>query len=138
MAFLASEKGRKGCESSSSSSASERGLRGAFDVEYRGRRAKTRLRFIGCGASESEDEEAEESLATADGLAMRSRERWVCLGDGSTGRCGGSRLRFRWAKTECLSTGDRGEPDREAFCAWVMVLVEVVRDIGAFTEIQRV
>ena len=62
----------------------------------------------------------------------------MCLGDGSTGKCGGSRLRFRWAKTECLSTGDRGEPDREAFCTWVMVLVEGVRDIGAFTESQRV
>ena len=71
---------------------------------------------------------------------MRSRERWVCLGAGSAGRRGVSRLRFRWAKTECLSTGDRGEPDREAFCAWVMVLVEVevVRDIGAFIETQRV
>ena len=69
---------------------------------------------------------------------MRSRERCVCFCDASTGRCGGSRLRFRWAKTECLSTGDRGEPDREAFCAWVMVLVEVVRDIAASTERQRV
>ena len=65
---------------------------------------------------------------------MRSRERCVCLGDGSTGRRDGSRLRFRWAKAECLSTGDRGEPDREAFCAWVTVFVEVVRDIGAFIE----
>ena len=92
---------------------------------------------MGCGASESEDEDAEESLAIADGLAMRSRERWVCLGAGSTGRRGVSRLRLRWAKTECLSTGDRGEPDREAFCAWVMVLVEVVRDICAFIESQR-
>ena len=69
---------------------------------------------------------------------MRSRERWVCLGAGSAGRCGVARLRFRWAKAECLSIGDRGEPDREAFCAWVMVLVEVVRDIGTFIESQRV
>ena len=65
-----SEKGRKGGEFSSSSSASERGLRGALDEVYRGRRAKTRLCVIGWGASsDDDDEEEDESLATAAGLA---------------------------------------------------------------------
>lgn len=76
MAALAAENGRKGGESSSSSSASERGFIGALLDEYRGlREAKARLRDMGCGASESEEEELEESLAIADGLASLSRER---------------------------------------------------------------
>lgn len=64
-----SEKGRKGGEPSSSSSASERGLRGALDEVYRGRRAKTRLWVIGRGASSDDVEDEDESLATAGGLA---------------------------------------------------------------------
>lgn len=71
----ASEKGRKGGEPSSSSSASDRGLRGALDEGYRGRRAKTRLRVMGWGASSDEEGEEDESLAMADGLASLACER---------------------------------------------------------------
>lgn len=99
----ASEKGRKGGESSSSSSASDRGLRGALDGGYRGRRAKTRLRVVGRGASS--DEEEEESLAMADGLASLPYARCCCFGDASMDLPEASRLRARWAKEERLSVG---------------------------------
>lgn len=108
------ENGRKGGESSSSSSASDKGLSGALD-EYLGRRANIRLLFIGCGASEPEEEEVEESLATAEGLAVRSRECCLCLGDTSTDR--------RLAKKDCRSLGVRSEA-----LTWVTVLFEAVRD----------
>jgi len=112
---LVFEKGRKGGESSSSSSASERGLSGALD-DCRGRRANMRLRFIGCGASDSNDEEVEESLAIAEGLAVRWRERCSCLGDASTD--------LLWAKDDWRSLGVHGEVS----CTCVTVLLEAVRD----------
>lgn len=120
----ASEKGRKGGKSSSSSSASDRGLRGALE-EYRGRRAKARLRDIGWGAS-SDEEEEDESLAMADGLASLPRGRCCCFGDASTDLPEVSRLRARWAKEERLSVGVRGDA---GIC--VTVWVEAVRDIGS-------
>ena len=119
----ASEKGRKGGESSSSSSASDRGFSGALE-EYRGRRAKVRLRDIGWGAS-SDEEEEDESLAMADGLASLPNGRCCCFGDASTDWPEASRLRARWAKEECLSVGVRGDAG-----TCVTVWVEAVRDIG--------
>lgn len=123
-----SEKGRKGGESSSSSSASDRGLRGALEEEYRGRRTKARLRDIGWGAS-SDDEEEDESLAMADGLASLPNGRCCCFGDASTDLPEASRLRARWAKVECLSVGVRGDA---GVC--VTVWVEAVRDVGPGKE----
>ena len=104
----ASEKGRKGGESSSSSSATDRGLRGALEEEYRGRRAKARLRDNEWGAS-SDEEEEDESLAMAEGLASLPIGRCCCFGDASIDLPEFSRLRARWAKEECLSVGVRGE-----------------------------
>jgi len=73
VAFLAAEKGRNGAESSSSSSASDRGFIGALVDEYRGLRdAKARLLDVERGASELDEEELEEELASADGLASLS------------------------------------------------------------------
>ena len=43
-----------------------------------------RLRCIGCIGSDSDEEEAEESLAIAEGLAVRIRERCAGLGEAST------------------------------------------------------
>lgn len=119
------EKGRKGGDSSSSSSASDRGLRGALEEEYRGRRAYARLRDIGCGASSDEEEDEDESLATADGLASLRTERCCCFGDASTDLPEASRLR---AKEECFSVGVRGDA---GIC--VTVWVDAVRDIGRRT-----
>ena len=118
------EKGRKGGECSSSSSASDRGFRGALEEEYQGRRAKVRLRDIGWGAS-SDEEEEDESLAMAGGLASLPNGRCCCFGDASTDLPEASRLRARWAKEECLSVGVRGDA---GIC--VTVWVEAVRDIG--------
>lgn len=120
----ASEKGRKGGESSSSSSASDRGLRGVLEEEYRGRRAKARLRDIGGGASSDDEEEDDESLAMADGLASLPSRRCCCLGDASTDLPEASRLRARWAKGERLSVGVRGDAG-----TCVTVWVEAVREI---------
>ena len=127
----ASEKGRKGGESSSSSSASDRGLRGALDDVYRGRRAKTRLRLIGWGAS-SDEEEEDESLAMADGLASLPYGRWGCFGDASTDLPEASRLRARWAKEERLSVGVRGDAG-----TCVTVWVDAVRDIEPRNTMSR-
>lgn len=120
----ASEKGRNGGESSSSSSASNSGLRGTLEEEYRGRRAKARLRDIGWGAS-SDEEEEDESLAMADGLASLANGRCCCFGDVSISLPEVSRLRARWAKEECLSVGVRGDAG-----TCVTVWVEAVRDVG--------
>lgn len=113
---LASEKGRKGGESSSSSSASERGLRGALLDEYRGRRgANARLRDMGCGVSESDEEELDDELAIAEGLAFLSRERRFSFGGTSMDLREVSRLLL--AKDDCLSAGGRGEEEGESF--WI-------------------
>ena len=119
------EKGRKGGEPSSSSSASDRGLRGALEEGYRGRRAKARLRDIGWGAS-SDEEVEDESLAIPEGLASLPDERCCCFGDASTDLPEASRLRARWAKEKRLSVGVRGDA---GIC--VTVWVEAVRDVGS-------
>lgn len=73
MVVLAAEKGRNGAASSSSSSASDRGFNGALVDGYRGLRdAKARLLDVERGASELDEEELEEELASADGLASLS------------------------------------------------------------------
>ena len=70
---VGSEKGRKGAESSSSSSASESDPRGFLELEYRGRRMYARLRDSGGAASDSDDEELEKSILL-DELAFLSTE----------------------------------------------------------------
>jgi len=102
---LAVEKGRKGGESSSSSSASDRGFIGPLVDEHRGlREAKARLRDMGCGTSDSDEDELEEELAIADGLASLSRERRLSCCNTSVDRR--EALRLRLAKDDCLSAAE--------------------------------
>ena len=68
---------------------------------------------MGCGASDSDEEDVEESLAIAEGLADLSVERRVSI------CCVPVDLpevsRFRWARGYCLSAGVRGEAAGEIF-----------------------
>ena len=121
MEGFALEKGRNGTSSSSSSSASDKGFKRRFPEECLGRRANMRLRFMGCRASASEDEEEdEESLTIAEGLALVSAESFVFFGDASND--------LRRANDGLFSLEVRGEALGEVVSNCLTVFVEVVRD----------
>jgi hypothetical protein len=99
---LAAEKGRNGAESSSSPSASDKVFIGALVNANRGLRdAKARLLDMGWGASESDEEELDDELAIADGLASLGRKPGLSCRDTSVERSEAFRLPF--PKDECLS-----------------------------------
>lgn len=114
---LGSEKGRKGGESASSSSASESGPRGALELECRGRRMYARLRDNGGAASDSDPEELELS-ALLDGLLGDSLKNGLSFCVRSESLRDASR-----ALEECMA-GARASEDvlwarvGEAFCTW--------------------
>ena len=130
-AGLGLEKGKKGGESASSSSASESGPRGAFELECRGRRMYARLRDKGGAASDSEDEELELS-ALLDGLvgvSVRIAGLSFCVRSESLRDA--SRALEAWMAGERASEDGRWPRVGEAFCIWCTVLVEEFLDMRA-------
>ena len=85
---------------------------------------------MGCGASGSEEEDSDESVAIAGGLTGLSKERRLCFRATSTDRREASRLRVRRPKDGCPSLGDRGPLDGDMFVIWVTVFVEAFLDSG--------
>jgi len=131
---LVSENGRNTGEPSSSS-ASESGFKGALLVEYRGRRAKARLRDIGCRASDSDEDELEVSLSIAKVLEAFSSDRCLCFGEASPDCREASRLSRRCLKDGCVSREERAAVVVEGAWTCVIVFVDAFRDKGYPTKL---
>lgn len=121
---LASEKGRKGGESSPSSSASDRAFKFDLAAAYRGLRANALLLVMSWPSSESEDEE----LSMAEELDSRSIEGLPYFGDVSTDFRLCSRLGLLCRNDEWISREERCLIGGECVGIWVIVLAEDFRD----------
>lgn len=114
---LGSEKGRKSGESASSSSASDRGPRGALGLECRGRRMYARLRDKVGAASDSDSEELELS-ALLDGLFGDSLKNGLSFCVRSESLRDASRALEDWMAGKRASDDGRWARVGEAFCIW--------------------